>query len=204
MQKECPDCRETKPAADFGRNRSLTDGLSFYCLECSRARSNAWYRRRRRSLGKEVRDLSWVPNGFRWCPSCRQAVRVEDYTLNSASPSGFGGRCKQCHNEAGKDAYLYRTYRLTRKQLERIRAAQDNRCAICGEASPRHLDHDHESGRIRALLCQRCNHGLGLFRDEPDLLFAAGLYVSGHRGEQALQLLQEASTSVSDGGQPTG
>ncbi|MFQ1002571.1 endonuclease domain-containing protein [Modestobacter sp. SSW1-42] len=52
-------------------------------------------------------------------------------------------------------------------------------------SSPEHLDHDHDTGRVRALLCQRCNHGLGLFRDDSAFLRAAADYVDDHR-EDAL------------------
>ncbi len=73
-----------------------------------------------------------------------------------------------------------RKYGLTRLQVAELRAAQGDECAICGDAGPEHLDHDHESGLVRSLLCQRCNFGLGLFRDHPDLLRAAADYVERH------------------------
>src|SRR4051794_35897204 len=111
--KLCPSCGETKPPSEFGRNRSLGDGLSFYCRVCNRDRSNAFYRDRRAVLGKKVRDLSWVPDGFRWCPTCKQAVALEDYVRSSRTSSGFGSRCKACHNAANEAAYRFRTYRLT-------------------------------------------------------------------------------------------
>ncbi|MCA0145532.1 endonuclease domain-containing protein [Blastococcus sp. LR1] len=187
--KVCPACDELKEPSDFGRNRTRGDGLSFYCLSCNRSRSNAWYRNHRRASGYDVRDHSWVPAGFRWCPACRQAVAVEDFTKNSALVSGFGTRCKPCHNAESKEAYWRRRYGITKAVVDRIRASQGDRCAICGDAAPQHLDHDHDSGRIRALLCQRCNHGLGLFRDEPDLMHAAALYVRGHREAHALDRL---------------
>jgi hypothetical protein len=188
--KRCSSCGLTKPASASGRNRSLGDGLSFYCLECKRARSNAWCRNHRRALGQEVRDHSWIPEGFRWCPDCERAVALEEYTRNSRTASGYGSRCKACHNAANSDAYFYREYMLTKQALADLRAAQDDRCGICGAPQPQHLDHDHDTGKIHRLLCQRCNHGLGLFRDDPYLLQVAALYVQGHREEHALSELQ--------------
>jgi len=120
-------------------------------------------------------------------------VPHENYVRNSRTASGFGGRCKACHNAAGSAAYFYRRYKPTRKALAEIRRAQGDRCAMCGEEKPQHLDHDHETGGIRKLLCQRCNHGLGLFRDDPYLLHVAALYVEGHREQQALRVLQQSS-----------
>ena len=183
--KLCPDCGTRKPASDFGRNRSLADGLSFYCLACNRERNSAWYRRSRAALGKQVRDLSWVPEGFRWCPNCRQAVAHEQFVRSSATRSGFGGRCKACHRRQDNAAYFRRRYGLTREDVQQMRDAQRDLCAICGDPSPGHLDHDHATGSVRQLLCQRCNHALGLFRDEPRFLRAAADYVERHRDRRA-------------------
>jgi hypothetical protein len=182
--KLCPSCGETKASSDFGRNRSRGDGLSFYCLECTRARSNEHYRKRRKAQGKTVRDLSWVPDGFQWCPSCEKAVPHEDFDRSSNTASGLSSWCKQCKSAASRDAYFYRKYKLTRRALMGLRDEQDDLCAICGEPQPEHLDHDHETGGIRQLLCQRCNHGLGLFRDDPKLLHAAAYYVAFHTARQ--------------------
>ena len=206
--ERCPSCDETKPASDFGRDRSLRDGLSFYCLACNRERSNRWYRDHRRALGHEVRDLSWIPEGFRWCPACRQAVAHEDYTRNAGTASGFGSRCRACDRATNSAGYFYREYRLTQRELSALRDAQQDRCGICGEPAPQHLDHDHATGAIRRLLCQRCNQGLGLFRDDPYLLRVAALYVEGHRQQQALVALQASAASPDGpdhpGGPPVG
>ncbi len=185
MTKRCPSCGELLPATAFGRNKNLRDGLSFYCLACNRERNRAWYRESRRKLGLDVRDYSWIPDGFRWCPSCQQAVAHEDYVRNAGTASGFGSRCRACDSAANSNAYFYRKYKMTRRQLETLRAAQGDSCAICGEPQPQHLDHDHDSGEVRQLLCQRCNQGLGLFRDEPIYLRAAADYVERHRARPA-------------------
>jgi hypothetical protein len=185
MFKKCPRCGQTLPRSAFGSNRSLPDGLSFYCRACNRQRSNAWYRESRRSRGREVRDHSWVPDGFRWCPTCKRAVAHEDYSRNSRTASGFGGRCKSCHNAVNGEAYWLRRYGIPRSAVEEMRQAQGDACAICAEPAPEHLDHDHATGAVRQLLCQRCNHALGLFRDEPRFLRAAADYVERHRARQA-------------------
>ncbi|RBY84752.1 endonuclease domain-containing protein [Blastococcus sp. TF02A-26] len=184
MSKTCPHCGRHLPSAEFGRNRAQADGLSFYCLECNRERNRRWYRESRRKLGREVRDHSWIPDGYRWCPTCERAVAHADYTRNARSASGFGSRCKRCHSAANADGYFYRQYGLTKSAIAALRDMQGDRCAICRDLHPQHLDHDHSSGRVRQLLCQRCNHGLGLFRDDPPLLREAARYVERH-GESA-------------------
>jgi hypothetical protein len=197
--KRCPACGETKPTTEYGRNRSLGDGLSFYCRACNRAKSNAHYRKSRQALGESVRDHAWVPAGFRWCPSCEQAVANEDFGRSSYTASGLASYCKACKNAASSDAYFYRKYKLTRRELSALREAQQDGCGICGAPGPEHLDHDHATGKLRKLLCQRCNQGLGLFRDEPYLLQVAALYVQGHRQQQAFETLVEAARSAQDG-----
>jgi hypothetical protein len=150
-----------------------------------------------RSFGKRVRDLTWVPEGFRWCPTCEQAVPHEEYIRNSASPSGFGGRCKACHNRLSKEAYWQRRYGLTKAAVDEMRRRQGDACALCGESGPQHLDHDHATGRTRQRLCQRCNHGLGLFRDDPRLLKAGAEYVRFHTiSQHAVALFAAAGISV--------
>ena len=193
MEKQCRSCSQIKPASQFGRNRSLSDGLSYYCLACNRERNNRWYRDTRRKQGKDVRDLSWVPDGFRWCPVCRHAVAHADYVRSSRTASGFGSRCKSCHNATNKAAYRQRQYGMSDAEAGELRAEQGDRCAICKESDPRHLDHDHRTGVVRGWLCQRCNHGLGLFRDDPGHLHAAAYYVAFHTARQQVTRAMQRS-----------
>lgn len=78
-----------------------------------------------------------------------------------------------------------KTYGLTEIQYQAMLAAQDGKCAICGSAHglaskmyPLYVDHCHATGRVRGLLCQRCNAGLGMFQDRKDLIDKAALYLS--------------------------
>jgi recombination endonuclease VII len=63
-------------------------------------------------------------------------------------------------------------------------ANQGGQCALCGVvgAAAWHQDHDHETNRLRAVLCSKCNNGLGFFDDSPDLLREAATYVEQWKG----------------------
>ena len=67
-----------------------------------------------------------------------------------------------------------------------MREAQGDRCAICkgercGPGDRLHIDHDHVTGKVRALLCSRCNTMIGLAGDDPARLTAAAAYIRRHR-----------------------
>jgi hypothetical protein len=71
-----------------------------------------------------------------------------------------------------------KNYGITKGQFDALFAAQHGVCAICKEREANSVDHSHEHGRIRALLCRACNAGLGFFRDDPELLRAAAAYLA--------------------------
>ena len=84
-------------------------------------------------------------------------------------------------------------YGLTDKQVDEILALQKFRCAACetndpgmkrGGAKTWGVDHDHKTGRIRGLLCARCNIVLGLAKDDEYVLFAIAEYLIESRGKK--------------------
>jgi hypothetical protein len=125
------------------------------------------------------------PRASAGVPPARRQWRMRTAHRSTVTRSGFGSQCKACKNTVSSHAYLCRTYKITRRGLHELREQQGDRCAICDEASPQDLDHDHETGNIRQLSCQRCNHALGLFRDDPRFLRAAADYVERHRARQS-------------------
>jgi hypothetical protein len=94
---------------------------------------------------------------------------------------------------ADRKSYLKRTYGLTLADYERMFEAQGGVCAICREARPEertlHVDHDHETGVIRGLLCFRCNNALGDFREEYELFRRAADYLD--RDNEMAALVRE-------------
>ena len=190
-RKHCRDCGEERPVAEFTRNRNSRDGLAFYCREHAR-------RRHRRSRDERVgtparrhpRDVV-VPEGHKWCPDCGTVLPLSSFGRNAAASSGVNSYCRPCHNARGRASkdkvggsrsyHLKRRYGISAAEVDVMLAEQGGRCAICEVAPAEHVDHDHVTGKVRALLCFNCNGGLGQFRDDPGLLRAAAGYVEHHR-----------------------
>lgn len=75
---------------------------------------------------------------------------------------------------------IHKKIGLLADDYEKMWESQSGKCAICKELSPQKLlcaDHDHKNGKIRALLCNDCNVGLGQFRDDPARLSSALAYL---------------------------
>lgn len=195
--KECPDCQQIKNSEEFGRNQKRPDGLAFYCKSCLRNRSTDGYRKRRRASGYSLRhDRGPTPTGHRFCSGCQDFVSLDDWFTNKASKSGLSSYCKTCMRAKGAESYLRRKYGLSGEQLQQLRVDQDQRCAICRKGPPEHIDHDHETGLVRGLLCFNCNAGLGQFKDRPDVLAAANLYLQEPGGKPASDSVPSDRTQI--------
>lgn len=72
-----------------------------------------------------------------------------------------------------------RKYNLTLEAYAALLEKQQGKCALClREQTERlHVDHNHSTGEVRGLLCERCNRALGLFADSPALLASAVRYL---------------------------
>jgi len=84
--------------------------------------------------------------------------------------------------ESGEKNYRCKKYGITPKIYNELFGKQDGCCAICGihqSELPYTLciDHDHITGLVRGLLCQKCNTGIGKFEDNPDLVERALYYL---------------------------
>jgi hypothetical protein len=126
------------------------------------------------------------------CVNCGEDKnRDEFYTRRIDEKLSLSSYCKICAKERHKLVAKIRTpeqkkfdqvktkYNMTPKEYYELMALQEGRCLICGRASKKLVvDHDHKLNRVRALLCQKCNHGLGMFKDDPKLLLSAAGYLT--------------------------
>lgn len=186
--KTCPECGIEKPVTEFGQNLTRPDGLQFYCKECCSRKSAATYRRRRARLGLTVRERVRVPAGHKRCPGCLKVKPHSEWHRNARTCDGFASRCKSCRKTEGREGHLKRAFGLTVAGLDALVEAQGGGCAICREGQPKHVDHDHQTGAVRGVLCGRCNMGLGQFGDDPRRLLAAASYLERHRPARPLNI----------------
>ncbi len=141
---------------------------------------------RRHRLYRIDKTKPMGPGNFEW-----RLALVEK--LPGESDQEYNTRYHRAHRETYGHDYrnsdTTRRYGLTVKEVGAIADAQEHKCAICGNPEgeqrnglTRHLaiDHDHKTGKIRALLCQSCNTGLGKFKDDPELLAKAIAYLVKH------------------------
>lgn len=89
---------------------------------------------------------------------------------------------RAAHPESARNSYLLYTYGLTLAEYDEMLLAQGNGCAICGKTPEENgkrlaVDHDHETGENRGLLCRQCNTGIGLLGDNYEGVRQAMLYL---------------------------
>lgn len=94
-----------------------------------------------------------------------------------------------------RSGHYWRMYGATVERYEQMLQTQHGRCAICGANDPGRkgnasfcIDHDHDTGIIRGLLCNDCNLGIGRFRDDHALLLKAAEYLKSHLGTKEAKI----------------
>jgi hypothetical protein len=194
--KFCRDCSARRPVGEFSRNARSRDGLAFYCRKhlAERSLRSREARRTKPRVQRKPPESLVVPEGSKWCPECGSVLPLTGFVRTVQTKSGYSAYCKPCHNKRSKISrakvggsrtyHLTRRYGITAEEADLMLESQAGLCAICRSAPAEQVDHDHDSGAVRALLCFNCNGGLGQFKDDPPILRAAADYVEEHRRRQ--------------------
>lgn len=83
-----------------------------------------------------------------------------------------------CAKDYYHQKHMRRQYGISWAEFDELELAQEGRCLLCRSKPDRwHVDHDHRTGKVRALLCHKCNVGLGWFDDDPEKLRRAASYL---------------------------
>lgn len=127
---------------------------------------------------------------MRLCNRCKISKELKDFHDHPKGRDKKNPTCKECRNAAQKKRYhssiappgsgLTKLYGVTSAQYEEMYQRQKGCCAICGTPKTSRrlaVDHDHESGVVRGLLCLECNRGIGAFKESPSLFQKALQYL---------------------------
>ena len=114
---------------------------------------------------------------YKFCEEHRQTAGSECAELTCRERAINSG--PYCVTHAKKDRMLRHFYNISLRQRDQLIVAQDCRCAICQERKELHVDHCHDTGAVRGMLCGNCNRAIGLMKDNPIALMRASKYLAG-------------------------
>ncbi len=127
------------------------------------------------------------PDNFVWKEAITQKVEGEDEkTYRNRCQRVYRAVDKERFREYDRGKHYLKTYGLTRSAYDAMLSAQGGVCAICsqpemrimrGKVAALSVDHCHETGKVRGLVCNRCNVGLQMFRDDPEIIAKAAAYL---------------------------
>jgi len=178
--KVCSACHQPKPISKFYIQTISSDGHAAICRKCARAETG----RRGEAIGKR-------------CPRCGRAEPEVTFGRNRRRGDGRAVYCASCtrlyantyYAAKSHDCIVSKAYGLKRGQYAEMLEAQGGVCAICGQPEAQKfagklkrlsVDHDHQTGRARALLCSACNAIIGYGQDDKARLQKAIAYLEAH------------------------
>jgi hypothetical protein len=137
------------------------------------------------------------------CNDCLTEKSVEEFYIKRIGKRGqnlYTSRCKVCqldrnmknyYNESPEKrkrrrdlcsaSHLLRKFGLTTEEFSAMIEQQNNKCKICEcDMSSPQVDHNHTTGKVRALLCRSCNTSLGLLKEDSKILYNMISYINDH------------------------
>jgi hypothetical protein len=118
-------------------------------------------------------------SGQRHCFRCRTWHPLDSFSVDKSRAQGRTASCKRCSNLATKAS----RYGLSVEQARALLLRSGGACELCGRRSRKLvIDHAHDTGLIRGVLCNGCNVAIGLLGDDPAAIRKAADYVERHRG----------------------
>jgi len=121
----------------------------------------------------------------RACTKCLIYKPWDQFSLHETGLNGKRARCKVCLRAKNNAVSCIYKYDVSPEWIEYKLKFQDGKCEICGNKCIKNVslsvDHDHETGKVRGLLCHNCNTGLGYYYDNPETLRRAATYLEKYQ-----------------------
>ncbi len=119
------------------------------------------------------------------CTRCKveKPLDAKHFPLHNKTKSGFDSWCRECRSSYRNEIRRgqYRSM-ISDEDLKHI-IGTIKECVICGSTEELVVDHCHKTNVVRGMLCNHCNRGLGHFKDDPELLEFARMYLLGYSKE---------------------
>ncbi len=174
MTRTCPRCKKEKPTKDFPKDKTRKSGLGSWCSNCKNLSCRIYY-----YTGGKIKS------------------RLRNKKWRKTPP----GKLLQ------RRARLKKRYGLNIAQYNELLKKQRGLCALCGllertrqkgQLRALAVDHNHETGVVRGLLCQRCNIALGHIEKNIELLPKIVKYLTGlpHVSESRQSIINVASAAL--------
>lgn len=129
-----------------------------YCLEfiSESTKSNGDYATRELSMSK-------------LCRYCHKKKPLEQFVKDPTCKDGYRHICRLCKNAQRKKSDNLRRYGISTTELQALMQQAKGLCMLCRKKRKLHIDHDHATGRVRGLLCYRCNVFVWAVHENPQL-----------------------------------
>lgn len=172
MTRFCKKCFLTKEIEEFPRDATKKDGYAHACKICKKEQHTKWLDINREAYNKKRREDPKVKKENR--------ERRNQYVKNKVATNPNYIR----------EQNLQKDFGLSIKDFEDLLLVQNNKCWICNidhelyrhiEGKRFAVDHDHKTGKIRGLLCHKCNTSLGKFQDSVEMLQKAIDYLNFYK-----------------------
>lgn len=169
VYKKCNTCGEEKLLDLFAKNKSRKDGYASECKACMSARNKA----------------SRLANPEKFKEAARKWRESSPNYLKQ-----WKARNKKRTKVMKRKEYLKSKYGISLEQYEDMRVAQQYRCYVCDKHEDEipnpgptalNVDHCHDTGVIRKLLCMSCNIALGKVNDDVEILQRCIEYIKEHK-----------------------
>ena len=153
--KVCSKCKLEKGALEFNHNKRHKDGLSAWCKSCTTEYNKDYFKKNRDVLIEAHKEF-YIDH--------REEIKDYYTVRNITSDVRFSHRTSHL-----------KKYGLSGEEYDEILIKQEGKCAICGrhqsELTRRlFIDHNHDTGKVRALLCYYCNTILSCAHDDIAIL----------------------------------
>ena len=197
--KVCTKCCKRKKLSEFNKDKTKKDGYYSSCKKCNKKRDKEYRQNHKHEIDAYQKEYRQSNKEY-----FRQNNK-EYYQLNKEKLLEYRAKYRENNKEKIKAQQIeYRennpekirnhdlksNHSITLEEYNKMLEKQNGVCAICGKKETDKIsskkiknlavDHNHKTGKVRGLLCGRCNKAIGLFQDNLEHLQSAFKYLNGN------------------------